>query len=158
MEERNTEEALKWIVGLLKKHDIAFQISGGFAVRLYGSDRELHDIDIGVPDDGLQKLHDDVKDYITFGPEKYSDSSWNLQLMSLKYKGQKIDLAGRDTISFFDRNTMKWIPGHRDLTNFELKEIYGLEVPVIPKESLVAYKNKLGRDVDLIDVAFLESI
>lgn len=32
-QEKNTEAAFKWIVVLLKKHSIPFQISGGFASR-----------------------------------------------------------------------------------------------------------------------------
>ena len=51
---RNTEEAFKWIVGLLRKHTIPYQIAGGFAARLYGSTRELADIDIGIPEDFIK--------------------------------------------------------------------------------------------------------
>jgi len=154
-EEKNTKEAFLWIIGLLQKHKIPFQISGGFAVRLYGSNRELNDIDIGVPDDAIDILYPDVKVYITYGPDRYVDEEWDLKLMSLKYKGQSIDIAGRDSIKLFDKESGVWIAGHRDFITSELKDVYGLVVPVIPKESLIAYKRKIIREVDIADIEFL---
>lgn len=156
MEEKNTEEAFRWIVGLFRKHSIPFQISGGFAARLYGSQRELNDIDIGIPDNCFEKLYPDVKEYVVFGPAHYTSEKWDLQLMALKYKGQKIDIAGRDTIKFFYEKEKKWVPAHRDLTEGTLMEVYGLTVPVIQREKLIAYKKKLGREVDMLDVEMLE--
>lgn len=156
MKKRNTEEALRWIVALFHKHQIPFQISGGFAARLYGSNRELNDIDIGIPDDCFEKLYPDVKEYVVFGPEHYKSEKWNLKLMALRYKNQKIDIAGRNTISFFSEKEQKWIPAHRDLTEATFMEVYGLTVPVIPKDKLIAYKKRLGREVDLLDIENLE--
>ena len=157
--EKDTEDAFKWIVGLLQKHKIPFQISGGFAARLYGSERELNDIDIGVPDNALGILAPDVKEYITLGPKHLvDDKKWDLQIMGLRYKGQEIDLVGRDSIRLFDKNTNDWIPGHRDISKSEMKQVYGLTVPVIPKKALIAYKKKLLREVDILDIKALEMI
>lgn len=152
----NTEEAFRWIVGLFQKHSIPFQISGGFAARLYGSNREPNDIDIGVPDDCLEKLYPDVKEYVVFGPARHTSKTWDLKLLALSYKNQKIDIAGRDTIRFFDGE--EWVSAHRDLTENTLMEVYGLKVPVIPKDRLIAYKKKLGREVDMHDVDALEKL
>jgi hypothetical protein len=155
--EKNTEAAFKWIVGILRKYNIPFQISGGFAVRIYGSTRELADIDIGIPDDSFKTIFLDIKDYIIYGPEHYVDDEWDLNLVTLKYENQKIDLAGRDNIKIFDKENKVWIPAHRDLTLNENKEVYGIMVPVIPKEALISYKKKIMREVDIEDVKFLES-
>lgn len=157
MHKKNTEAAFKWIVGLLKKHSIPFQISGGFAARLYGSTRELADIDIGIPDKDFDTLLPEVDKHIIYGPEHYHDDEWDLLLMTLKYENQEIDIAGRDTIQIFDKQNGMWIPAHRDLTESEDREVYGIRVPVIPKQALIAYKKKIAREVDLADVAALEA-
>jgi len=70
---KNTENAFKWIVGILKKNNIPFQISGGLAARLYGSSRPLFDIDIDILDSSINKLAPLVQDYITYGPERFCD-------------------------------------------------------------------------------------
>lgn len=153
---KNTEHAFIWIVELLKKYNIPFQISGGFAARLYGSKRDLADIDIGIPDSRFEKLLPDIKEYLIYGPEHYHDDEWDLQLMTLKYENQKIDIAGRDTIMIFDKSQGVWIPAHRDMTVSVDIEVYGIVVPVIPKEALIAYKKKINREVDREDVQQLE--
>lgn len=157
MEEKNTEEAFRWIVGLLRKHNIPFQIAGGFAARLYGSQRELADIDIGIPDSEFDALYVDVKEHCIFGPARYVDDEWDLNLMTLKYKNQEIDIAGEDEIKLFDKESNAWVSASRDLSISEHKEVYGLTVPVIPKEALIAYKKKLMREVDILDLAALEA-
>ncbi len=154
---KNTEKAFKWIVNILNKNNIPYQISGGFAARLYGSNRELADIDIGIPDEGFNIIYSEVKDYIIYGPKHYLDDEWDLKLMTLKYENQKIDLAGRDSIKIFDKLNKKWIPAHRDMTLSENKEVYGIIVPVIPKASLIAYKKKIMRKVDIEDIKNLEA-
>ena len=48
MFQEKTVDALRWIVGILEKKNILYQISGGFAAKLYGSSRPLNDIDIDI--------------------------------------------------------------------------------------------------------------
>lgn len=155
---KNTEKAFHWIIGIFKRYNVPFQISGGFAAKIYGVDRDLNDIDIGIPNKFFDVILPEVKEYVTHGPEQYKDDQWDLLLMSLKYEGQKIDIAGRDTISFFDKESDSWVPGHRDLIENETREIYGVKVPLIPVKSLIAYKTKLGRNVDVEDVRQLKAL
>jgi len=154
--EKNTEAAFKWIVGILQKHSIPFQISGGFAAKLYGVDRDINDIDFGIPDIEFEKILPEIREYLIYGPQHYQDGVWDLQLMTLRYENQKIDIAGRDGIQFFDKTTNMWVSGHRDLTRCEYKSVYGISVPVIPKDSLIAYKKKIMREVDKFDIEALE--
>lgn len=149
---RNTEEALKWIVNILDKHKIPFQIAGGFASRLYGSKRELADIDINIPENRIQEIIGDVKDYITFGPEMSKDENWDLFMMTLKYQEQEIDICVAESIKILNQNTKQFEKLVTDFSGSILKEIYGIKVPIIPIEELIIYKNKLSREVDLSDV------
>ena len=155
MQKRNTKRAFLWIIKLLKKHNIPFQLSGGFAARLYGSKRRLADIDIGIPDKDFKKIIPDIRNHISYGPKHYKDKEWDLNLITLKYMGQKIDIAGRTKIKIFDKIKRKWVPAHRDLTKSEKKMVYGLEVTVIPKKALIAYKKKIMREVDIKDIKAL---
>lgn len=152
---KNTENAFKWIVGLLRSNNIPFQISGGCAARLYGSTRPLFDIDIDIPDNSFDKLIPFVQDYIVYGPERFRDECWDLLLMTLKYENQEIDISGSETIRLFNRETKKWEPCVEDLDDIEVKEVYGEKMPVIKKEYLIAYKNVIRRPTDLEDVEMI---
>jgi hypothetical protein len=149
---KKTENALRWIVGIFEKHAIPFQISGGYAAKLYGSDRPLADLDFDVPEEYFQKLIPEVKQYIVYGPQQYKDDSWDLLLMTLNYNGQEIDIAGAYEAKLFDKSTQTWITNRVDLSKALIKEMFGLQLPVMSKEELITYKKKLNRDVDEEDV------
>ncbi|MFT5037407.1 MAG: hypothetical protein ACI9VM_000987 [Candidatus Azotimanducaceae bacterium] len=59
-------------------------------------------------------------------------------------------------IKFFDTEADVWTRASVDFTTVTYKEIYGLQVPVMPKDELLAYKKKLMRKVDILDVQELE--
>jgi len=149
---KDTETALKWIVNILQKHDMPFQIGGGFAARIYGAERELADIDIAIPTDKLNELLLEVKDYITYDLKHYLDEKWDCIGMTIKYEGQEIDFVGAQGKKIFDGINNKWVTLENDFSNNEYKEIYGLSIPLMPKERLIEYKSILKRDVDLLDL------
>ncbi len=62
--EKNTEEALKWIVGILNKHNIPYRIGGGFAANFYGSNREINDIDFSLSGEYFSEIVSETKEYI----------------------------------------------------------------------------------------------
>ena len=150
---KDTKAALKWIVSILKSKNITFQIAGGFAARIYGSQRELADIDIDITDEDFKEIISEVKAYIIYGPDRYIDEHWDLKLMTLEYKGQVIDIAGEARI--FDKGTGEWVKQKTDYDNNNPISIYGVTVPVIKKEALIAYKSKLLREVDRADIEAL---
>jgi hypothetical protein len=152
---KNTEVAFKWIVEILEKHKVQFRISGGLAARAYGSERPLADIDIDIPDDKFQDIIEDVRGYIIEGPERFIDENWDIYLMTLNFEGQEIDICSA-TAKIRNHATGEWEVDTVNLSKFDLMEIYGLNVPVIPKKDLIDYKKKLGREVDIEDVVFLE--
>ena len=153
-----TEKAFKWIVGILQEQNIPFQISGGMAARIYGVDRPLADIDIELPDAAIEKMKPLVEEYIIYGPERYKDDEFDLLLMTLNYHGQEIDLAGADTDMVFNKATGEWESCETDLSTAETHDVFGLQMPVIRKDLLIAYKKKIAREVDLIDVEQLKAV
>ena len=148
---RDTKRALGWIVGILKKHQVPFQISGGCAAKIYGSPRELSDIDIDIPEDCFEKIIDDVKSFIIYGPEQYKDQKWDLYLMTLNYTGQEIDIGGQKA-KISTKNRTKWVDFNSDFSKAVKKEFLGLEVPVIPKEDLISYKQLLDGNHQQVDI------
>jgi hypothetical protein len=155
---RKTKEALRWIVNLLRKNKIEFEITGGLASRIYGSERLLADIDIEVSDKSITKIQQLTKKYIIYGPREYKDRNFDLPLMTLKYKGQVIDICGKDSEKIFDKTREKWIKEKTNLSEAKMKKIGNLIVPVVPVKDLISYKKELGRDVDKRDVKELSDL
>ena len=156
METKNTESAFKWIINILQKHNVPFQIEGGFASSLYGVERELADIDISIPEDRFEELLPDIKDFIKYGPEQYLDDEWDIKLITLKYEGQYIDISGAFQKKNFDKVNKKWVATPSNFENSVYVDVYGLKVPVIAKEDLIAYKKLILRDVDIFDIEALD--
>ena len=149
---KNTEEALKWIVNIVRKHKIPFEIRGGFAAKIYGSTRELADIDIQIKNTKIESIILDIKNYVIFGPKRYKDRNWDLLLLTLRYKGQVIDISGLGLVKIFNKINKKWENLSFNPSRTIKKEICNIQVPVISVEDLIKYKNKLRRRVDLQDV------
>ncbi len=154
----NVKEALIWITNIIKKHDIPFQIAGGLAVQAYGSVRKLIDIDIDIPEEAFEKIKNEVSSFIVFGPNQFKDQNWDLFLMTLDYQGQEIDLSGAYNTKIYDKTKQYWVKITTDFSRAQYKNIYGVSLPVIAREELIAYKKILGRPVDLLDVEYLEQI
>ncbi len=152
---KNTEQAFLWITEILEGMNIPYKISGGFAARAHGVNRELADIDIEVSDKDMTLISDEVKPYIVYGPKRYKDNNWDLNLMTLQYEGQEIDIAGIEA-KIFNKENETWENASSDLDDYELIEVYRKKVPIEKLDALVAYKTKLSRDVDIEDVRQLK--
>lgn len=148
---KNTEKAFHWIIDILEKNEIQYKISGGFAARVHGVERELADIDIEILDNDIDKITEEVASYIQFGPGRYKDNDWDLELMTLSYEGQEIDIAGTGA-KIFNKQTHVWEKISSNLDSIETKEVFGRVVPIESRASLILYKGKIGREVDLEDI------
>lgn len=155
--EKNAPAALAWIAGILKLHNIPFQVTGGLAAAVYGSTRPLADIDIDVPDEYLPTLAELLAGQVAFGPARYRDGEWDLMLLTVNFAGCDIDLGGAFGAKVFDRAAQTWVPLAADLEAAVPLKLFGVEVPVIAKEALIVYKRRLDRDVDRMDVAAMEA-
>ena len=147
----NQSSAFHWIVALLNRHQIPFRVTGGLAAIAYGAHRPLVDIDLDFPENRFTEILEEVQPYITFGPSVFRDDVWDLQMLTLNFQGQVIDLGGINA-RIFDLKCQQWTTLKSNLNDFEMKNIFGIEVPVIPKDELMMYKTILSRDVDLLDL------
>lgn len=144
--------ALKWITNILDRLEIPYQIVGGLAAICYGSTRTLHDIDMYVPGKSISKLQTEVQDYVEFGPAHHKGENWDLVLMKLNYHGQQIEIGDADHTKYFDSRTQQWTKEEINFNSSSIGEFEGIKLPVMPKQQLVEYKNRLNRKVDQIDL------
>lgn len=142
---KKTVRAFKWIIGILKKHKIPYQIGGGFAGRIYGSKRPVHDIDIDFPETRFKEILPEIKKYIIFGPAKYKSDAWDLYLMTLNYNGQLIDLGGAINEKVCDIRDNKWRKIPTNFANSKQIDVLGEKVSVIDPKELIEYKSYLCR-------------
>lgn len=148
---QNTKEALRWIVKILRKRHVSFQISGGLAAQLHGSSRPLVDIDIDIPQKKFDAILPDVKACLIFGPQRFKDKQWDLFLMTLNYKGQRIDIGSAEA-KIYNAMTKKWESNSINFKRSQRKKLYGLLVPIMRKEDLIKFKKMLDRPVDRKDL------
>lgn len=154
---KNTKEAFLWITDILEKNNIPFKINGGFAARIHGCTRELADIDIDVPQESIDLIAKETKNYITYGPGQYKDENWDLKLLTLEYEGQEIDIASAEA-KIFNPESNKWEDCNDDLDDKIIKQVYGKTVAVELIDNLIEYKQRLARECDLEDVRQLTEI
>ena len=153
---RKTKAAFLWIVGKLERDRVPFRITGGFAVRIYGSERELADIDIEIPGSRLDFIYAEVAPYTVFGPRIYRDRNWRIRLITLRYKGQEIDICAAGTARIYDKSARRWVRLNINPHDAVRKKVFGKIVRVTRAGELIRYKSKLRRRVDLKDVEFLK--
>ncbi len=152
----NQKESLQWIVSILQKHNIPFQISGGLAAKIYGSTRPLNDIDIDVPEGRITEIVDDVKDYIDFGPMQYTDEKWDVYILALTRNGQDFDIGGAENAKIYNETTGAWDAIPTDPTDANWIEFAGMKLPVMQKEELVAYKSLLNGEHQQEDIKAIQ--
>jgi hypothetical protein len=145
-------KALYWIIGILNKHSIEYNISGGFSAHLYGSNRQINDIDIDISENDFEKIYNDVNSFIILGPEDYKDERWDLKLMTLNYFGQEIDISGAFNQKIFDDVSQKWIHSPANFSKSRKITFEGIELHVIDPNDLVNYKKLLSGDHQKIDI------
>jgi hypothetical protein len=148
--------ALEWIIRLLAGLEVPLQAVGGLAARTYGAKRPLVDFDFYVPTDALEKVAEAASDYLVRAPRHHRGDYWDITFMTLEFDGQKIELGGADDARYFDRLRGMWEDAAIDFEASVRRRVFGVQIPVMPLEQLVAYKRGLDRDVDRRDLAEIE--
>ena len=144
--------ALIWIVEILNKHGIPYQVEGGLAANCYGSTRELADIDIFIPSFGFDKISEDVRGYVDFGPVLHTGTHWRLVYQVLNHRGQRIEICDAGKAEYLDTQRNTWIKRDIDFAEAETIEVFDISTRVIPKNDLIEYKSRVNREVDIIDI------
>ncbi len=150
-------EALKWIVDFLEANSIPYLICGGLAAIAYGSQRSLHDIDLYVPDKNYKSVVDFGRQFITYGPERAINSQWNVEYVQFNYNGQKVEVGSSNNVQVYDSTRNEWHKKDLDFNIYTQVNVLGKIVRVMDKQQLISYKTMLGRDVDKIDIQYIEN-
>ena len=150
------ERALRWIVEILERRAIPYQACGGLAARAYGSTRELADIDLYMPMARFDAIRPEVEAAVTWGPAYETGARWDLTYVKMLYEGQKIEIGDSDTTLIFDEAEQQWVKQDIHFDQSVYVEVYGVRIPVMPKDQLITYKLMLAREVDLIDIEQME--
>ena len=79
--------AAQWIVGLLRDRNIPFLICGGLAARGYGSERDLHDIDLFVPGEHFLSVVQAGQAFVSKAAAHRQEEGWDLTYVQFKYEG-----------------------------------------------------------------------
>lgn len=152
MQEKTTR-ALKWMVEILNRLNINYQIVGGFAAKMYGSPRPVNDIDFDVHDEDLIRIVPEISQYIKFGPALFKNEKWDCLLITLEYQGQEIDISGADTTKISNLEMTKWIEYPKHDFNTMKFVVEGTSINVMNPVELMEYKSELmDREHQVVDV------
>lgn len=146
-----------WITDFLEKEGIPYQITGGLAAHLHGSLRPVNDIDIELPEEHLQTVYAYAKEHCTFHLGHYQDERWDLQMMTLMYRDQEIDICGCKDVRICDARNGQWRHMPSDLTLCSRIKVANMILPVMNRHDLATYKKMLQGDHQAIDIEALES-
>lgn len=150
--EEHIADALRWIVGVFLSCGADFQVVGGLAARAFGATRPIVDLDFYVRESDLPRVLAAVEEFRVWGPEHYQDDSWDLTFAKLERDGVKIELAKAEGARYFDRLQGRWVGQDVNFSRSESRELFGLELPIIPQDQLMSCKRALDRDVDRLDL------
>lgn len=154
--QKKYKKALKWVVEILRRNKIKFNVLGGLAAYAYGSKRMLVDIDFSMSYKNMKKLAGLTKEHVVEFPEKVSEDLWKGGYMEINYKGIAIEIGEAGKTKFFNSKLKKWEKFPEGLAISKDRNVLGLNIPVMPKKNLIKYKSKLGRDVDIVDLSNLK--
>lgn len=140
------KEAIDFIVPMLSKRHIPFQITGGFAARLYGATRKVNDIDIDLNTADMELLLAELADYVVEPAGRCKDTTWDLYVCTLDVNGQLIDLSGNEEAYVHNKNTGAWDILEMNFDQVVWIEAYGYVLPIQNPIDLMNYKLKIKYD------------
>ena len=147
-------QALAWIVDVLTRHRVPYQLVGGLAAQAYGAQRPLMDIDLYAPLEQAQSALADLAPYITRPPGPHRSAAWDLVYLALEYEGVEIEIGdSTSNPQFYNVRDQRWEPQVIDYAASQTVTLYAVAVAVMPRAELLRYKAMLAREVDHLDIA-----
>jgi hypothetical protein len=148
------ERALRRLVGILEEAGAPYQFTGGFAGNLHGSCWPLHDLDVDVGRADLLRVAELLRPWTTVALGLYVDKEFELHLLRGEIEGVPIDVSQVE--GAYARVGKRRVPLGTTLANRQRAPALDMEVWVQPLAELIAYKELLGRSVDLADLRRLQ--
>lgn len=147
----NHLKALKFVVFTLEKHEIAYQVTGGLAGNIYGSEWPLHDIDIEVSQKDIEQVASLFKPHVIRPLARFVDEEFDLMLVTLRVNDVEIDINQAEDAFLVTKNGQR-VKFDTDLCKAIEKPFLDLTVWVQPLEDIIRYKELLGRNEDVRDL------
>lgn len=151
------KNTLHWLITLLEAKNIPYVITGGFWAHLYGATRDINDIDIDIHESDFEKILPEIKAYITFGPWRYIDERWDLQIITLNYHGQEIDIGSADRCTIFDDISQTWKIFSSNLKEYTPIVYEWISLRVMLPQEMIAYKSLLSGEHQKTDIIALKN-
>lgn len=147
----NHLNALRFVVSTLQKHEIAYQVTGGLAGNIYGSEWPLHDIDIEVSRKDIEQVASLFQEYAIRPLSRFVDEEFDLMLLTLRVNDVEIDINQAEDAFVFTKDGRR-VKLDTDLCKAIEKTFLGSRVWVQPLEDIIRYKELLSRSEDVRDL------
>lgn len=146
-------DTLKKLSTAFSNAEIGWVAIGGLAAIAWGAKRPLADIDIQVQQDDMLRVRELFKNYIETDLRHYRTERWDIKQMILVFDGVTVDVCQAEEFYVLNDNTKHLVPVTIHKAVFTALE--GITIPVMPKNDLINYKQKLLREVDQEDLGSL---
>lgn len=157
-------EALGYLVPILEKYRFKWVITGGFAVRVYGVQRPITDIDIDIQtsknNQGFISFMNEIKQYITQPLEHWVDRNYDNYNLEMVYQGQLVDICPMVEMKVYNKAKGKYVNFYQSekFPPYEMVDFYGIKLPLLAKELIIKNKEMLvwQRESDRKDIEGLK--
>lgn len=147
---------LNFLISNLKKHKIAYHITGGLAGNIYGFKWRLHDIDIEVSQKDINRVASLFKQNIICPLARFIDNEFDIMLLTLRVNDVEIEINQAEDAFIFTADGRR-VKLDTDLSKAIENNFFGISICVQPLEDIIHYKELLVRNEDIKDLKALKA-